>query len=67
MDLVTRGMTCLGCFLHRELKDNILAGQLLVHTLEGLHLPLCAVPVLGVQVHLHIIDTKRVQHIPLPT
>ena len=40
------------CFLYWELKHNILAGQLLVHSLEGLDLPLCAVPVLGVQVHL---------------
>ena len=35
-------------FLNRELKHNILASQLLVHALEGLNLPLCAVPVLGV-------------------
>ena len=40
------------CLLHWELKDYILARQLLVSSLEGLNLPLCAVPVLGVQVHL---------------
>ena len=43
----------LGCFLDRKLKDYVLASQLLVGTLEGLDLPLCAVPVLGVKVYLH--------------
>lgn len=44
----------LSCFLYRELKNNILASELLVYTFESLHLPFCAVPVLGVQIHLHI-------------
>lgn len=43
----------LSCFLDRELKDYIFASQLLVGALEGLDLPLCAVPVLGVKVNLH--------------
>lgn len=47
-------------FLYRELKHNILASQLLVHALEGLNLPLCAVPVLGVQVHLHHAHTVQI-------
>lgn len=44
----------LSCFLYWELKNNILASELLVYTFEGLHLPFCAVPVLGVQIHLEI-------------
>lgn len=45
----------LSCFLYWELKDNVLASELLVDTLKGLNLPFCAVPVLGVQVHLYTV------------
>ena len=46
-------MNQLSLLLDRELKHDILASQFLVSTLEGLHLPFCAVPVLGVKVDLH--------------